>query len=231
MHYPTAATAGEALLSTFNARDCCAARISVPRLICIKCGGRLNKDSIMSSAIRLRRTALMLLFGAALFSTPASAEKPAWAGGDKSAHGQQKNDAHKAQHADRHRQSADEYRGSNARPDREHANGGIRLNAYFGDQQRHAIRDYYGEQFRRGHCPPGLAKKHNGCMPPGQAKKWSVGHRLPPDVIFYDVPVVVIDRIGRPPAGYRYVRVASDILLIAIGSSMVIDAVEDLSSM
>lgn len=23
----------------------------------------------------------------------------------------------------------------------------------------------------RGSCPPGLAKKHNGCMPPGQAKK------------------------------------------------------------
>jgi hypothetical protein len=23
----------------------------------------------------------------------------------------------------------------------------------------------------RGRCPPGLAKKHNGCMPPGQARK------------------------------------------------------------
>ena len=30
-----------------------------------------------------------------------------------------------------------------------------------------------------GHgCPPGLAKKHNGCLPPGQAKKW-VGRSLP----------------------------------------------------
>ena len=28
----------------------------------------------------------------------------------------------------------------------------------------------------RGSCPPGLAKKHNGCMPPGQAKKlYNVG--------------------------------------------------------
>jgi hypothetical protein len=24
----------------------------------------------------------------------------------------------------------------------------------------------------RDHCPPGLAKKDNGCMPPGQAKKY-----------------------------------------------------------
>jgi Ni/Co efflux regulator RcnB len=30
----------------------------------------------------------------------------------------------------------------------------------------------------RGACPPGLAKKNNGCMPPGQAKKlYSVGQR------------------------------------------------------
>ncbi|MBX3593104.1 hypothetical protein [Sphingomonas sp.] len=30
-------------------------------------------------------------------------------------------------------------------------------------------------------CPPGLAKKHNGCMPPGQAKKygWSRGYYVP----------------------------------------------------
>jgi hypothetical protein len=31
---------------------------------------------------------------------------------------------------------------------------------------------------RRGSCPPGLAKKGNGCMPPGQAKKlYNVGQR------------------------------------------------------
>jgi len=31
-----------------------------------------------------------------------------------------------------------------------------------------------------GGCPPGLAKKHNGCMPPGQAKKlYNIGQRWP----------------------------------------------------
>lgn len=30
----------------------------------------------------------------------------------------------------------------------------------------------------RGSCPPGLAKKNNGCLPPGQAKKlYNVGQR------------------------------------------------------
>jgi hypothetical protein len=31
-----------------------------------------------------------------------------------------------------------------------------------------------------GNCPPGLAKKNNGCLPPGQAKRrYNVGQRLP----------------------------------------------------
>jgi hypothetical protein len=31
-----------------------------------------------------------------------------------------------------------------------------------------------------GGCPPGLAKKNNGCLPPGQAKKlYNVGQRFP----------------------------------------------------
>jgi len=31
-----------------------------------------------------------------------------------------------------------------------------------------------------GGCPPGLAKKHNGCMPPGQAKQlYRIGQRFP----------------------------------------------------
>src|SRR5206468_10489657 len=45
----------------------------------------------------------------------------------------------------------------------------------------------YTVDYGRGHshgygiggCPPGLAKKHNGCMPPGQAKKLYRGERLP----------------------------------------------------
>lgn len=37
----------------------------------------------------------------------------------------------------------------------------------------------YGSNYGygRGNCPPGLAKKHNGCMPPGQARKLARGQR------------------------------------------------------
>jgi hypothetical protein len=37
-------------------------------------------------------------------------------------------------------------------------------------------RGYYAGGDFRG-CPPGLAKKNNGCLPPGQAKKLSIGQR------------------------------------------------------
>ena len=35
--------------------------------------------------------------------------------------------------------------------------------------------------------------------------------------------------LGPPPAGHRYVRVATDILLIAIGTGIVVDALEDIA--
>ena len=47
-------------------------------------------------------------------------------------------------------------------------------------------------------------------------------------MVFYPVPNAVVVRIGVPPAGYRYVRVLNDILLVAIASNVVVDAIEDL---
>lgn len=104
----------------------------------------------------------------------------------------------------------------------------IRIGTYFEDHQRKEVQTYYGKQRASGHCPPGLAKKNNGCLPPGQAKKWAMGQALPRDVVLYPVPNAVIVKIGLPPAGYKYVRVVNDVLLIAIGSMIVIDAIEDL---
>lgn len=98
----------------------------------------------------------------------------------------------------------------------------------FDSRQREAAHGYYGERVRTGHCPPGLAKKNNGCLPPGQAKKWRMGAPLPRDVIWHEVSREIVVRIGAPRPGYRYVRVANDILMLAIGTGLVLDAIEDL---
>ncbi len=104
-------------------------------------------------------------------------------------------------------------------------------NLYFNEQQRNVISKYYREEYHSDHCPPGLAKKNNGCMPPGQAKKWRKGYPLPQDVVYYDLPSTVVIQLGRPPEGHRYIRVASDILLIAVGTGMIVDAIQDLNNM
>jgi hypothetical protein len=82
--------------------------------------------------------------------------------------------------------------------------GGKGKAKHFDSDRRVAVRSYYEEEFRGGFCPPGLAKKHNGCMPPGQAKKqWRMGQPLPRDVVMYDLPPALVVQIGVPPPGYK----------------------------
>jgi Ni/Co efflux regulator RcnB len=104
----------------------------------------------------------------------------------------------------------------------------VSVEVHFRAQDRRVVSDYYGGQAKAGRCPPGLAKKRNGCMPPGQARKWARGRPLPADVVFYELPRDLVVRLPPPPEGHRYVRVAGDVLLIAIGTSIVVDAVQDI---
>jgi Ni/Co efflux regulator RcnB len=167
---------------------------------------------------------LAFVIAGALVIGQAIADKPPWAGGGKGG---------KSENSER-RESPGNSQGRQGNGDersRDHTGTTARSGEHFGDRQRTIVHDYYAGQFRGGHCPPGLAKKHNGCMPPGQAKKWSVGRPLPREVIYYDVPPALVVQFDRPPTGYRYVRVASDILLIALGTGMVIDAIQDLGRM
>lgn len=105
------------------------------------------------------------------------------------------------------------------------------VNIRFGDEQRRAVREYYAGGPRAGHCPPGLAKKNNGCLPPGLARAWQVGQPLPRGVVVHPLPRDLERRLGPPPAGHQFVRVAADILMIAVGTSMVIDAIESLTGL
>jgi len=55
-----------------------------------------------------------------------------------------------------------------------------------------------------------------------------MGRPLPRDVQYYPLPRDLMGRLPPPPAGHEYVRVAGDILMIAIGTSMVVDAIQDI---
>lgn len=157
------------------------------------------------------RAALVVLAASLGAATPALADKPDWAGKDKGGKG-----------------------GKHERSEQSVSHGGdrdARHGGRFSAEQRSTLQVLYSDELSAGRCPPGLAKKRNGCLPPGQAKKWAMGRPLGHDIIYYSLPPLWSARLGPPPTGHEYVRVASDILMIAIGTSMVVDAIEDLGSM
>lgn len=99
--------------------------------------------------------------------------------------------------------------------------------SYFDQRKSKKIKDYYQTHRKTsGHCPPGLAKKNNGCQPPGQAKQWTKGQPLPDDVVYYNLPRHLLSELGKTPTGQKIVRVGEDILLINAVTGLVIDAIE-----
>jgi Ni/Co efflux regulator RcnB len=148
-------------------------------------------------------------------ASPALAEKPEWAG-----NGKHKEDKHE-KHKDKHEKHKDKHKDKHEAEQKREA-----AQFHWDQHHRQIVSEYYGKPSRKGHCPPGLAKKNNGCLPPGQAKKWHRGERLV--VKYYELPPTLQVHLPPPPPKHRYVQVAGDILLIAIGTSIVVDAIEDL---
>jgi hypothetical protein len=168
---------------------------------------------------------LVFLFIMFFIASTALAEKPPWARGGKGKSGDATYESKggppdKGGPVDDHPgKGKDKHKGK----DGDHQK-------YFTDDKRTVINNYYSGQYKHGKgCPPGLAKKHNGCMPPGQAKKWAVGKPLPADVVYYPLPSSLVVQLGPPPPHHKYVRVAQDILLLATGTGMVVDAVQNLN--
>lgn len=94
---------------------------------------------------------------------------------------------------------------------------------------RAIILAYLNDGHARKSCPPGLAKKHNGCLPPGQAKKYRIGRTLPKGVVLESVPPEILLRL-HPPFGHSYAVIDGDVVLIAEATKKIIDAVTLLSA-
>jgi Ni/Co efflux regulator RcnB len=152
------------------------------------------------------------LLAASLLSTTAFAGPPPWAGGGR----------HDDEREHGRREVREEHHGDRVVV-RERVV--VRQGHYFDAHHRESVQRYYVS-----HCPPGLAKKHNGCMPPGHAKRvWVVGQPLPATVVLAPPPPQLVVSLPPPPAGHRYVEVAGDVLLIAVGTKMVVDGISGLS--
>ena len=105
----------------------------------------------------------------------------------------------------------------------------IKQGAYFNDQQRTFAREYYTTTYKDGkRCPPGLAKKNNGCLPPGQVRNLAVGQPVPTNVTVYSVAQPVIRMLPPAPVGYRYARIGGDIVLVQQQNNIIVDIIQGL---
>lgn len=158
-------------------------------------------------------TVIAVVLAGSFYVAPAAAGKPSWAGKDSEEHGKS-NKKHGKEKAHK--------KGKGKSKKAKHGR-------HFNKNDEDVVRHYYQDESRNGKgCPPGLAKKNNGCMPPGQAKKqWATGEPLPHDVEHHDLPRALLSRLPVPQKGQRYVRILTDVLLVDTNTDVVIDAIVD----
>lgn len=161
----------------------------------------------------------MTLPAVALLWATAGAAPPDKSSGHSNSHG----NGHGNGHGDSHSKAQDHNGGHGGQSD----HGSNQYTPRFTNDDKTTIRAYFDPQITAGNCPPGLAKKNNGCLPPGQARKWAEGRPLPAGTEFYPLPPDLLARLN-PPLGYGYVRTGSDVLLIASGTNMVMAGLRDL---
>ncbi len=98
------------------------------------------------------------------------------------------------------------------------------------ERDRTAVHTYYRAEIAAGRCPPPLVKKDKACLAPVPAKKvWKLDQPLADGIAGEAPPAALIGKLSPSPAGYRYLRVDNDILVVGIGTRIVAALVADLS--
>ncbi len=73
----------------------------------------------------------------------------------------------------------------------------------------------------------GVGNGNNGVfLPPGQAKKWARGQLLPKTIVWTPAPAVIIAKLKPVPPGHQYVVIGGQVLLIALATGLILDALD-----
>lgn len=168
----------------------------------------------MKAKFLFTAAAAAIIAGALSASAPSLADKPSWAG-----HGHGKSEAVAADRNDDDRD--DDH--NQGRHEEEHHHRHHHGDVVLVDHDRVVIREYIGRHHERW-CPPGLAKKHNGCMPPGQLK-YKVGETIPGSVRYVVLPRTVVRTLTPLPPEEIYVRTGGDVYVMDKTSRTILDAV------
>jgi hypothetical protein len=87
--------------------------------------------------------------------------------------------------------------------------------AYFNDRARATVRQYYAAAGKAAKASPAKASRAK--------KSWQIGEALA--VAGSPLPQALAAKMPPLPPGHQYVEVTGDVLLIAAGSRMVVDAI------
>ena len=93
------------------------------------------------------------------------------------------------------------------------------------DRDRDGRDDRFENRYAANNCPPGLAKKNNGCLPPGQAKRlFREGQRVPTGYNYYtdysNIPVQYRNQYNLD-ANSRYIYRNDNIYVVDPRTSLV----------
>jgi hypothetical protein len=105
------------------------------------------------------------------------------------------------------------------------------LNIVVPERDRQAVYGFYRDEIAAGRCPPPLVRRDKACGAPARPARqlWKLDQPLADDVKAEPPPAVLIAKLSASPAGYQYLRVDTDILLVGIGTRIVTALVADLS--
>jgi Ni/Co efflux regulator RcnB len=95
---------------------------------------------------------------------------------------------------------------------------------------------YSAPPARRVSAPPRHTQRHMKPLPRSKyashhrhGRSWQMGRAVPRTVVYHDVSSPHIYGLAPPPRNHRYVRVGTDILLLAIGTGLIVNALYDIA--
>lgn len=106
------------------------------------------------------------------------------------------------------------------------------LNMTVPQRDREAVYAYYRAEMAAGRCPLPLVRMSNACLAPSPGRsQWRLDQPLADTIKGEAPPAALIARLSPSPAGYHYVRVENDLLVVGVGTRIVAALVADLSKL
>jgi hypothetical protein len=102
------------------------------------------------------------------------------------------------------------------------------LNIVVSDRDRNTILEFYRSEIGAGHCPAPMVRSNKACVAPDK-RPWKLDQPIADDVKLEAPPGALILKLTPSPAGYQYLCLGPDVLLVGVGTRIVTAWAADLN--